>query len=48
MSTVISRIRHRFGIRKTNILDYFPIVMVHYRYEKSKPKGKAQSIYKHI
>ena len=45
-NTVISGIKHSFGITKSNISDHIPIVFALNTNEKSNPKNKAQFIYK--
>ena len=40
-NTVISDIKHRSGIIKTDISDHFPIVSALNTCEKSKPEDKA-------
>ena len=44
--SVISGIKHRSDIIKTDISDHFPIVFPVNTYEKSEPEDKAQFIYK--
>ena len=43
-NTVISDIKHRSGIIKTDISDHFPIVFALNAFDKSKTEDKAQFI----